>query len=693
MSERIKRTEHSFCRICTSLCGIVVELEGEQVQRVRGDKDHPVTHGYLCPKGRALGRLHHHPQRIERPLLRTAGTLQPASWEHCLDDLGERLRAIIERHGPSSVGIFFGSGLGMDASGYRMAEALHRAIGTPARFSPLTIDGTAKTLVASCVGGFPGLSPRPDYEHVNMVLYVGINPMISHGHTVAMPNPAETIRAAARRGEVWVIDPVRTETAKFASRHLAPLPGTDYAILAYLVRELLRAGAGKEALAHGAVDGEALRAAVEAFTLERAVTLSGVAAADVTELLASVRKAGRLAVETGTGVTMSAGANVTQWLAWALMIVTDSMNRRGGVWFHPGFINRLDAAALPVVTDIFGPGPKSRPELRSIIGDWPCAALVEEIEAGHIRAFLNLGGSLIRSFPDANAFQRALQKLEVLATVEIIANETTALSTHVLPTKDQLERPDLTLWDFLSPRVGAQYTPAVVPPCGERRSAWWVLAELIRRLGHEPPGEPPRDDRPQGADEAMLSAQMRGALCSFEELVHSRYVESGHALPARWVEKHLQRLGGWRLAPEPLIEQLAAVSEAHLAERSQAATLRLTPRRQRRHLNAQLAFLGSPADVLLHPADAQSIGVRDGQQVLVRTGRGEIVGTARVDASVRPGVISVPHGHEHANVNLLTDIHSVDALTGMALYSGFPVSVQALPQGASTEPSSNPASS
>ena len=119
----------------------------------------------------------------------------------------------------------------MDAAGYRMAQVLHAALKTPARFSPLTIDGTAKSLVATLVGGFTGLIPRPDYEHVNLVIYIGINPMISHGHTVAMPNPAKTIRAAAARGEVWVIDPVHTETARFASRHIAPRPGTDYAIL------------------------------------------------------------------------------------------------------------------------------------------------------------------------------------------------------------------------------------------------------------------------------------------------------------------------------------------------------------------------------------------------------------------------------------------------------------------------------
>jgi anaerobic selenocysteine-containing dehydrogenase len=675
MSEPGIRSERSYCRICTSMCGIVVDIEGEQIVRVRGDKEHPITRGYLCPKGRGLAKMHHHPQRLERPLIKRAGVQQPTTWEHCLDDLGARLREIVDRHGPAAVGIFFGSGLGMDAAGYRMSQALHAAIGTPAKFSPLTIDGTAKTLVGSLVGGFPGFSPRPDYDNAGLVIYVGINPMISHGHTVAMPNPALTIRAAARKGEVWVIDPVRTETAGFASQHIAPLPGTDYAILAYLVRELLIDGADRALLARSTVGGDVLRAAVEPFDREHAAAMADVAPDTLGALLASVRKAGRVAIETGTGVTMSAGANITQWLAWVLMIITDSMNRPGGVWFHPGFVSRLDGGELPLITEPFGPGPSSRPELRGFVGDWPCAALPDEINAGNIKAFINLGGSLIRSFPDANALRPALQKLEVLATLEIIENETTALSTHVLPTKDQLERPDMTLWDFLSPRVAVQYTPAAIGPVGDRRSAWWILAELMRRLGHEAPGALPGDDRSSGADDAMLAPLMEHARCAFEDMTGSRYVETTHEFPARWVDAHIERLGGWRLAPALLVDQLGTLSAAQSSERSGDAPLRMTPRRQRRHLNAQYLFLGSPADVLLHPGDAAAAGVADGEPVVVRSARGEIVGTARVDASIRRGVVSVPHGHRDANVNLLTDAQQVDRLTGMVLYSGIPVSV------------------
>src|SRR5215471_17369174 len=257
MPEQQVTTCRSFCRVCTSLCGILVDTVDGQVVRVRGDRDHPMSQGYTCVKGRALPAMHHHPGRIERPLLRTNGSLRPASWDACLDDLGTRLREIIDRHGPAAVGIFFGSGLGMDAAGYRMAEALHASLGTPARFSPLTIDGTAKVLTATLVGGFPGLNPHPDYDHAGMLVYLGINPVVSHGHTTAMPSPTMAVRALRERAEVWVVDPRRSETARLASCHIAPRPGTDYAILASVVRELLRAGAAGT-LAHRAVGGDEL---------------------------------------------------------------------------------------------------------------------------------------------------------------------------------------------------------------------------------------------------------------------------------------------------------------------------------------------------------------------------------------------------------------------------------------------------
>ncbi|MCV7100983.1 molybdopterin-containing oxidoreductase family protein [Mycobacterium palustre] len=660
------RTVRSFCRICTSVCGILVDVDGDTVTRVRGDREHPRSKGYTCPKGRALPKMHHHPDRIERPMMRVDGDLVPATWQECLDDLGARLNGIIADHGPQSVGIFFGSGLGMDAAGYRTAQALHAALGTPAKFSPMTIDGTAKVLVSDLVGGSIALSGRPDYDNAEFVLLIGTNPVVSHGHNIAMPNPKGYLRALTQRAALWVIDPRHTETARLATGHLAPRPGTDYAVLAFLVRELLCQGADFDFLAQHTTGSDALAEAVTPFTLDHTARITDVPEAGLTRLLAAVRRAGRVAVETGTGVTMSAGANVTQWLSWALMAVTGSLNRPGGYWFHPGYWYQLETFELPVspAEGSFGPGPRSRPETRSMLDEWPCAALADEIDAGNIRALLNLGGSLITGFPDADVLVPALRKLEVLATVEIIGNETTLLSTHVLPTKDQLERADVTLWDVLLTQVAAQYTPAVVAPVGDRRSAWWVLAELGRRLGYqlaETTGE-------QAGDDAMLAAVAAGARAPLRRLVEEGCAEESHQLPAPWVDRHVERLGGWRLAPRLLVEQLATLPEP--------APLVLVPRRQRSQLNSQLEYLGEPAEILIHPDDAAAAGVLDAQAVIVCSANGELTGVARLDASIRRGAVSIPHGHSAAaNVNRLTSKDDLDSITGMTRYSGVPITV------------------
>jgi anaerobic selenocysteine-containing dehydrogenase len=654
------------------VCGILVDVAvsdgaaDDEVVRVRGDPDHPLSHGYTCAKGRALPALHHHPDRIERPLVRIDGRLTPTTWDACLDDLGSRVKEIIDEHGPASVGVFFGSGNGMDAAGYRMAQSLHAAIGTPAKFSPLTIDGTAKVLISDLVGGSVALNARPDYDRTTFVIYFGSNPVVSHGHTVAIPDPVNAVRRLRERGEVWVVDPRRTETARLATRYIAPRPGTDYAVLGFLVREVLRQPVQT---AQPTVDRDALAAAVEPFTLDHAARLADVPAADLTDLLEAVRRHGRIAVETGTGVTMSASANVTQGLAWALMIITGSMNRPGGSWFHPGFAHQLERFELPVspAEGSFGPGPSSRPETQAFLGEWPCAVLADEIEAGNIRAVLNFGGHLLTAFPDARRLAPALEALDVFATIEIIANATTELSTHVLPTKDQLERSDVTLWDFLSPRVAAQYTPAVVAPVGERRSTWWVLAELGRRLGHVLVHEDMTDDD-------RLAMMMGRARCPFDELVDAGWAEVENDVPAAWVDQHVERMGGWRLAPTLLVEQLHALGQLR-GKSPTRAELVLVPRRQVRHLNSQFGYLGDPAEVTIHPADASAAGVVDGAPVVVRSASGALTGVAKVDDSIRPGAVAVPHGHEDANVNCLTSKDDLDVVTGMAHYSGIPVTI------------------
>jgi anaerobic selenocysteine-containing dehydrogenase len=134
--------------------------------------------------------------------------------------------------------------------------------------------------------------------------------------------------------------------------------------------------------------------------------------------------------------------------------------------------------------------------------------------------------------------------------------------------------------------------------------------------------------------DARLARITARARCSFDELVATGWAEAPHEIPAPWVDAHVDRLGGWRLAPQVLVDQLAALAEP--------APLGLVPRRQVRHLNSQFDDLGEIADVVVHPDDATAAGVVDGAHVVVRSEGGEMVGLAKVDPSVRRRGVGAP---------------------------------------------------
>jgi anaerobic selenocysteine-containing dehydrogenase len=667
----------SFCRLCPAYCGIVVTLDGDRVVSVQGDRDHPVSAGYTCPKGRALGELHHHPQRLDGPLLRRDGRLEPVTWDELLDDLAARLRPILDEHGPAAVGAYFGTAAVFDANLYWAGARFLRQLGSPSKFTSGTIDAPSYPVVRRLMAGVGWLFHSIDFERTTLLLLFGTNPVVSHNaHMQAFPNPTARIREIARRGEVWVVDARRTETAKLATQQLSPRPGTDYALLAHLLRELLREGADTEYLAAHATRVDELRQAVEPYDEAAAARITGLDPAELAALLAAVRRHGRLSLQTGTGTSMAPAANLTQWLAVALLAVTGSLERPGGVWFNPGFVQGLDQR--PGTPDPEPEqGPRSRPELPRQGGEYPSITMVDEMEAGNIRALFVLGGNLVAALPDAARVNEALRQTPVVVVSDVQHGDMTEIATHVFAAAGPLERADLPHFsDCLAPTLAAQYTPAVVPPGADRKPAWWPLAALAERLG--------LSLLPQGTtlqtatDDDLLRLRIRpgSARATFEELkaAPTALVDDDRSLG--WVERNILPDGRWNLAPEPLLAQLEQVAEP--------APLVLIPRRQWRRVNSYGRDLPSvlerePADVLVHPADAAAAGVADGGRIRVESAFGRLEGVARVDDSIRRGAVSIPHGLADPNVStLLSSSENVDLLTGMPTYSGVPVTISAL---------------
>lgn len=667
----------SFCRVCGSACGIIVELDGDRVVKVRGDEDHPITRGYTCPKGRNLAADHAREDRLEVPLMRVGDQLEATNWDSLLDDLAARLRTILDESGPRAIGLFTGGGGYLDCSGHMSSMAFAQVLQTPSNYSDMTIDNVPKVLIPELMAGIPGLMSRADTARCNMMIFMGTNPVISHGHTWTLNSPTAALRDITGRGaEVWVIDPRRTETAQRSTRYLASRPGMDYVVLGFLIRELLEDGADRAFIEQHTQGVQQLREAVTRFTAARASALSGISEEELGELLAAVRRNGQVSVDTGTGVTMSRAGNMTQWLSWALMLITGSLDREGGAWIHPGAISRMDKMDIPAAPESgWGqPGPDSRPDLPSVAGNYPCAAIPDEIAAGNLRAMVVFGGNIEPCLPETGRTYDALKQLEVLATFDVRPTRTTDISTHVMPGKHQLERSDLTyVTESYFQLLSTQYTPPMVPVVGDRKGVWWVIGQLGKRMGID---FFPGLDVDTADDETVVDYITGRSPMTFEGLRENRMVNREPVIG--WMEDYVDaKIGGWRLAPPSLVAQLKDFEGWESEQKP--GDLVLIPRRQKYHENSKMLDLRDKPHVFLNPQDAESGGFAEGELVEVRSANGFLRGTVKIDASLRQGALNVPHGwSDEFNVNRLTGTRECDPLTGMVLYSGLPVSLHAL---------------
>jgi anaerobic selenocysteine-containing dehydrogenase len=663
------RSVHSFCRMCNAMCGIVVHVDGDRVARVTGDPAHPVSEGYTCPKGRALPEVHHDPARLEDP-----------SWEQTLDGLAARLAEIIDRHGPGAIGGYRATHWAFDATGRAMAERFFRALPTGQLYSAITVDAPNKTLVPDLITGAPFLFPVPDWDTTRLLLVVGQNPVVSHGHSVARPNALVALRhLRARGGAIVVADPRTTETARLADVHLPLRPGSDPALLAGLVRAVLAAGAADTAFLADCADPasvESLGRLVEPFTPEVVADRCGIDRAAVEEVVRRVLTAGRVAVQPGTGVSMGPAPNVGEWLGWALGAVTGSLDRAGGVLFNPGVLRPQEERLVTRPrhsggTGAPGGGPASRPDLRAAYGELPCTALADEIDAGTLRALFVLGGNPLTTLPDSERLRRSFATLDVLAVCDIRSTETTAVATHVLPVAGQLERADMTSFlDLAFPVPFAQYGPAVVPAPPGRPPMWRIFAGLGRRLGlagfADAEGE---------TDESLLAAAAGRSCIPWAELVAapSGVAPAGRPGPGWLIPDRLPRRL-LDLAPPELMDQFAAWQELPAARR-----VVLVNRRELRQTNSMLRDgHGRPA-LLVHPEDCARLGLADGQTVRVASDHGSTEASVGMTAAIRSGVVSLPHAWGVPGVNRLTSATAgVEPLMGMPRFSGIPVEVTAV---------------
>lgn len=674
---------------------------------------------YMCAKGLAAVDFHNDAEeRLLRSLKRdVSGTFTPIDASRALDEIAGQLAALIEKHGPRSVAVYHGTGAYRSVLGAQLEKSFLSAIGSPNLFSTMTIDQSAKWVTAGRMGVMA--SGKPSFQDVDLGVIVGNNPVVTHQTFPFGPGtsgaPGRSFAEAKKRGaRLIVIDPRRTETARYADLVVQPLPGQDAALFAAIAHILLRDGTYNKAFCDRFVTQmDTLREAVVPFTPELAARRADVPVEQIERVAQWIGEAERPFIGSGTGPSMSAHSNLNDHMIEVVNALVGGYKRAGDRVYNPGTLKpRTVMETVVPAGRSWEKGVKCHSaDIGKLFGEFPTALLPREIQTpgpDRIRALINFGGDPVMGLGDPAHAVPAFEDLELLVSLDARLNETCKLSHYVIATSQPFERHDLsTPGEGLYPEAFAQYAPPVVEKPEGTIHDWeffWEISARMKRpltLKYWSYGldfDTIPDGLPLGIDckpdpEDMIRFLCKDSRVPFEILRdHPSGVRPN--LPPQYVLPAKSDNGArLELCPPDIAAELDLVLHESTDTRFR---YHLTCRRILEALNT--AYRDSPRTrrrypvnwAYMNPNDMADDGIGDGDTIRITSESGEIAGIARAEPQLRRGVVSMTHlfgsltanGNPHTDggsyTGRLTSLHRyLEPINFMPRFSGVPVNITA----------------
>jgi len=507
-------------------------------------------------------------------------------------------------------------------------------------------------------------------------------------HPIFFHHVLKGIRNGAK---LYVIDPRRTSSARWADAWLGINVGTDIALANAMGREIVASELVHRPFVERATTGfEEYWTCVKPYTLEKAEAITGVSSSVIRELAHAYARADRAQICWTLGITEHHNAvyNVTSIINLALL--TGHVGRYGSGLNPLRGQNNVqgggDMGALPNKL----PGgqdvedAESRARWQALWGGASIPAergkhltqMFEAMEEGELTALFVLGENPAQSEADNTRTLRLLEKLDALIVQDMFLTRTAELAHVVFPAAASWCESEGTVTS--SERRVQRVRKALDPP-GEARDDIEILSDLARCMG--------RDWKPTTAREAWdelrsLSTWHRGM--SYERLeeldgIHWPCPDESHP-GSQFLHGRL-----WKNPIEgPRAPFLAAEDEPPVDELSDEFPLRLTTGRRLDCFNTgvQTAGYTSPlrrGETLdLSPEDGARYGVEPGERVRVVSRRGSVIAPVRYDESLRPGLAFMTlHFPDEVNTNVLT-IDATDPLSGTAEFKASAIRIEKL---------------
>ncbi len=742
---------HRICPLCEACCGLEIKHSAGKVISIRGHAADVFSHGYICPKGASLKDLHEDPDRLRTPLIKRKGQFVEATWDEAFAEIALRLPPLIAAHGRDAVAASIGNPAAHKMGLLMYFARLMKGLGSRNLYSASTLDQMPKQLQVGLMFGHWLSFPVPDIERTDFMLILGANPMVSNGSLWTVPDfrgKAKALRA--RGGRMVVIDPRRSETAAVADQHLFIQPGSDVFLLLGMVNTLFDENLVRLGTVAGHVTGlEEVAQAVKEFNAEAMAPRCGIAATDIRALTRQLATTARAVVYGRIGTCTQTYGTLASWLIDLLNILTGHLDVEGGAMFAraPAFAANTagkSGSGKGISTGRRHSRVSHAPE---VMGELPMVCLAEEIETpgeGQIKALITIASNPVLSAPNGERLSQAFEQLDFMVSLDIYLNETTRHADVILPGSSPLEdmHYDMAFPQFAY-RNAARYSDPVLPRGAGHPPEWQVLLHLLAIVRGEGAGtdvlklddalfadDVRRTVGPEHA-EAVMSllataakgperlvdlalrtgpyGDLQGQDGKFGKqpvginLAKVRAAPGGidlGPLQPRIPEILRTPSGKIELAPAALLEDLQRPAAELLQPLADSPnTMRIIGRRQVRSVNSWMHNLPTLAKgpyrctALVHPSDAQRLGLQDGGRAHIHNTHGKLEAQIEISNEVMPGVISLPHGWGHGlpgtrmavagerpgvNLNAVLSDREWDPLSGNAVLSGVRVVVRAI---------------
>jgi len=609
----------TICPFCGVGCGLLLDVENGKVVRVIPEKDHIVSKGKICGKGATAHKTLYLPGRLTRPLKRVGDSFVEVGWDEALSEIAERIKEVKEKYGGKAIAIYGGCQNTLEEV-YLMSK-LTRFLGSNSVDSCARICHEPSATALKEVVGI-GASGTSVEEIPNAKVLVIAGEQITESHPVL----TEYLMEAKKHGtKIIVIDPRFTKTAKLADLYIPVNQGTDVYLYNAVGNYLIQNGLYDEKFVKSRAKGfEEYVRNVSRYTLEEAEKVTGVPKELIIKLAEMITTKPTI-FSWGLGLSEGGGVNAVRAFL-NLMLLTGNVGMKGaGPIVYRGQSNVQGSGDL-LKPWILPNGPLNEENARKLGELWGFEIPLEKgltvtdalLTENDIRAVILVNYNVAHSLPNKSKVIKRLKEMDLVVVLDSYMTDTAKLAHYVLPIAMWAESEGSVV--SLDRLVKWRYK-AVDPP-GEAKQSLWVLAELSERLGLKASKDPK-----VVFEEMKKVVKLYSSLKLEDVMDHSKNSRYPNGEAVLYENKFYTSDGFAHFIP------------VEYRQINRKGIILITGRIVTKYNTDTLTtFMNGEEDVVyLNAEDMKEMGIKEGQEVILKSECGEVTVKAKSDASLKRG--------------------------------------------------------